>query len=112
MQAVISQHPVLAGNVYNIAGYAYRYQIKIAAHPFKGYIIFFGKRLYQLKAYPAARKLFIRIFAIRTFRVENGNGGGYFIAGGMVVANNKINSFFGSISHFINRFYAAIQRDN
>src|SRR3569833_94546 len=103
------QYAVFTGYMHDITGDTDSHQVQVAFNFAEWYIIFLSIGLYQFKADATAGKLLIWIFAMALFRVEDGNCSRQFVAGQVVVANNKIEAFGIGVSNFIDRLNTAIK---
>src|SRR5690554_5555584 len=111
-QTVKGKNPVFASDRYNVRAYARGHQIEIGYQVVNPESEISRQGLDQFKPDPTATEFLIRILAIFPFRVQDRNSLWDFISRSVVIADNKINIFFGGISNLINCLYATIQCNN
>jgi hypothetical protein len=105
----VRQHPVLSPYGDKIGGDAHNQKVQQRKKLFKGDTLYLGISLNQLKAHSASAKIIERIMAILALRVQYGNGSRKFFVRKMMVANDNIDAFGSSVSHFLHCLDTAVK---
>ena len=108
----MAQNAVLPGYRHHIGHDGHSHQIQQRPQAILLPPLCLVQPLQQFKPHPATGQLFIRVAAIVALRVEDGGGRRQLRTGGMVVANDEVDTLLYGLADGIMGFDAAIEADN